>query len=297
MTAASKRQKPPGKPPQPTAPPEDNAIELRLGHRFARPELLQLALTHRSHTYEARHGVPKVILPARPDQREMRNQPGTDNEQLEFLGDAVLGLAVTEALFGEFPQCSEGELTRMRSNLVSRKRMAEMGAELGLGETLRLGQSAEQNGGRTKPALLANAAEAVLAALYLDVRDSGGDGLKAVQSVALRYLVQPEVEAMRSALANEAGRGAMRDHKTLLQERVQAAAAGKLRYVDTDQSGPPHQRRFAVEAQLETAEGVQVLAAAEGPSKKEAQQRAAELALAQWPVKKPAAGAREEAGC
>ena len=173
--------------------------------------------------------------------------------------------------------------------------MAEMGAELGLAEALRLGQSAEQNGGRTKPALLANAAEAVLAALYLDVRDAGGDGLKAVQSVALRYLVQPEVEAMRSALASEAGRGAMRDHKTLLQERVQAEAAGKLRYIDTDQSGPPHQRRFAVEAQLENSDGVQVLAAAEGPSKKEAQQRAAELALAQWNSKAPSAKQRSEA--
>jgi ribonuclease-3 len=290
MTAANKRQKKPAAP-----PPGHASVEARLGHRFARPELLELALTHRSHTYEARHGVPKVILPARPEQREMRNQPGTDNEQLEFLGDAVLGLAVTEALFAEFPQCSEGELTRLRSNLVSRKRMAEMGAELGLAEALRLGQSAEQNGGRTKPALLANAAEAVLAALYLDVRDAGGDGLKAVQSVALRYLVQPEVEAMRSALASEAGRGAMRDHKTLLQERVQAEAAGKLRYIDTDQSGPPHQRRFAVEAQLENSDGVQVLAAAEGPSKKEAQQRAAELALAQWNSKAPSAKQRSEA--
>jgi len=169
--------------------------------------------------------------------------------------------------------------------------MAEMGAELGLGPALRLGQSAEQNGGRTKPALLANAAEAVLAALYLDVRDSGGDGLKAVQAVALRYLVEPEIAAMRTALAAEAGRGAMRDHKTLLQERVQATAAGKLRYVDIAQSGPAHQRRFEVEAQLESAEGVKVLSAAEGPSKKEAQQRAAEIALAHWKAAVPRAEA------
>ena len=300
MTAAKKRQKPAAKPhtssSQPSKPgalpPEQAAVEASLDHRFARPEFLELALTHRSHTYEARHGVPKVIVPARPDQREMRNQPGSDNEQLEFLGDAVLGLAVTEVLFGEFPQCSEGELTRLRSNLVSRKRMAEMGAELGLGPALRLGQSAEQNGGRIKPALLANAAEAILAALYLDVRDSGGDGLKAVRAIVLRYLVQPEIAAMRTALAAEAGRGAMRDHKTLLQERVQASAAGKLRYVDIAQSGPAHQRRFEVEAQLESPEGVRVLSATEGPSKKEAQQRAAEIALAQWHV---AAAPRPEA--
>jgi len=137
-------------------------LEGRLGHRFERRELLELALTHRSFTYEARNGVPAVLLPAHPDQRDQRNAPGSDNEQLEFLGDAVLGLVVTEALFREFPDCSEGELTRLRSNLVSRKRMAAMGLELGLGEALRMGKSAEFNGGRQKPALLANAAEGML---------------------------------------------------------------------------------------------------------------------------------------
>ena len=254
-------------------------LEGRLGHRFRRPELLELALTHRSHTYEARNGVPAVLLPAHPDQRDQRNAPGTDNEQLEFLGDAVLGLVVTEALFREFPQCSEGELTRLRSNLVSRKRMAERGTELGLGEALLMGKSAEYNGGRRKPALLANAAEAVLAAVYLD---AGNGGLAALQELAERYLVQPELEAMRAAVAEDAGRGAMRDHKTLLQERVQAEGAGKLRYIDTAQNGPPHQRVFSVEARLEGEEGERVLAAAEGSSKKEAQQRAAELALVEW---------------
>ncbi len=254
-------------------------LEGRLGHHFRRPELLELALTHRSHTYEARNGVPAVLLPAHPDQRDQRNAPGTDNEQLEFLGDAVLGLVVTEALFREFPHCSEGELTRLRSNLVSRKRMAEMGTELGLGDALLMGRSAEQNGGRRKPALLANAAEAVLAAVYLD---AGKEGLKLLQALAERYLVQPELEAMRAALAEDEGRGAMRDHKTLLQERVQAEGAGRLRYIDTAQSGPAHQRVFSVEARLENEEGERVLAAAEGQSKKEAQQRAAELALAGW---------------
>ena len=254
-------------------------LEDKLGHRFRSPELLELALTHRSHTYEARNGVPAVILPAHPEQRDQRNAPGTDNEQMEFLGDAVLGLVVTEALFREFPQCSEGELTRLRSNLVSRKRMAEMGLELGLGEALLMGRSAEQNGGRRKPALLANAAEAVLAAVYLD---AGKEGLAVLQAIAERYLVRPEMKAMRAALAEGAGRGAMRDHKTLLQERVQAEGAGKLRYIDTAQSGPAHQRVFSVEARLEDEAGERVLAAAEGSSKKEAQQRAAELALRHW---------------
>ena len=259
-------------------------LETRLGHRFQRPELLELALTHRSHTYEARNGVPpEPILPAHPDQRDQRNAPGSDNEQLEFLGDAVLGLVVTAALFREFPHCSEGELTRLRSNLVSRKRMAELGIELGLGDSLLLGRSAEQNGGRRKPALLANAAEAVLAAVYLDAGASGiAAGVTAVQALAERFLVEPELAALRAALAEDQGRGALRDHKTLLQERVQASSAGKLRYIDTAQSGPAHQRLFAVEAQLEDDDGIRTLAAAEGSSKKDAQQRAAELALASW---------------
>ncbi|MGA7158764.1 MAG: ribonuclease III [Acidobacteriaceae bacterium] len=254
-------------------------LEDKLGYRFQQPKLLTLALTHRSFTYEARHGVPAVILPAHPEQRDQRNSPGTDNEQLEFLGDAVLELVVTEALFREFPHCSEGELTRLRSNLVSRKRMSEMGVALGLGEALLMGKSAEQNGGRRKPALLANASEAVLAAVYLD---AGDEGLAVMRRIAERYLVQPEMEAMRAAVAEGAGRGAMRDHKTLLQERVQAEGAGKLRYIDTSQSGPPHDRVFVVEARIENETGERVLAAAEGSSKKEAQQKAAEIALMRW---------------
>ena len=260
-------------------------LERRLQYAFARPELLELAVTHRSHTYEARHGVPAVILPAHPEQRDQRNAPGTDNEQMEFLGDAVIGLVITDALFREFPQCSEGDLTRLRSNLVSRKRMAEMGQALGLDTALRLGKSAEQNGGRSKPALLANAAEAVLAAVYLDARGAGRDALAAIQVLAEQYLVQPELAVMRAAVTAEAGR-ALRDHKTLLQERVQAGNAGRLRYVDVAESGPPHLKHFTVEAQLESeldgATTVRVLAQGEGGSKKEAQQQAAEQALLAW---------------
>jgi ribonuclease-3 len=274
---------PPG---QPKLAPDLRALEKQLGHNFQRPQLLELALTHRSHTYEARHGVPAVILPAHPDQREQRNAPGSDNEQLEFLGDAVLGLVVTHALFLEFPHCSEGELTRLRASLVSRQRLAEFGTTLGLGESLRLGRSAEQNGGRTKPALLANASEAIIAALYLD---AGEAGLALVTALVHRLLIEPDLDTLRAALAGDTGRGALRDHKTLLQERVQATAAGRLRYVDVAQSGPAHLRSFTVEAQLDTDDGLRVLASAEGPSKKQAQQRAAELALAALAENGPAA--------
>jgi ribonuclease-3 len=256
------------------------ALERKLGHVFADPRLLELALTHRSHTYEARHGVPEVILPAHPHQRDQRNAPGSDNEQLEFLGDAILGLIATEALLREFPHCSEGELTRLRSALVSRKRMAELGLALALDDALLLGRSAEQNGGRQKPALLANAVEAVLAAVFLDLRATGDDPLTPLQSFLEKNLIQPDLPAMREALAQDTGRGVMRDAKTLLQERVQAISAGKLRYIDLAQSGPPHQRIFTVAAQLEDPTGtVHTLAEAEGESKKEAQQRAADLAL------------------
>lgn len=256
-------------------------LEQSLGYSFADSNLLELALTHRSRAYEARHG---VQLPTEfPwEENKQRNEPGTDNEQLEFVGDAVLGLAVTEAMFREFPRCTEGVLTRLRAALVSRKRLAEMGTELGLGELLRLGKSAEQNGGRKKPALLANTAEAVIAAVYLDALTAHGDGLAPVRAIAEKFLVQPELAAMRAAVEGDPGHGAMRDHKTLLQERVQATGAGRLRYIDTGQSGPPHQRSFSVEAVLETDVGAKILACAEGASKKEAQQRAAELALKAW---------------
>ena len=281
-----KKSAPPASAPANTA--DANSLEHRLGHKFARPDLLQLALTHRSFAYEARGGAPEPTL--FPKQK---NPPGTDNEQLEFLGDAILGLIVAEALYREFPQSSEGELTRMRAALVSRKRMADFGAALALDEDLLLGKSAEQNGGRRKPALLANAAEAVIAAMYLD---TGGE--KSVRKLVDRQLIQPELASMRAALAGDSNHGALRDHKTLLQERVQAAASGRLRYVDIAQSGPPHQRLFAVEAQLEDESGTRVLASAEGPSKKEAQQRAAELALADWdaqPDQPPAGRFKESA--
>jgi ribonuclease III len=256
-------------------------LQKGLGYRFQRPALLELALTHRSHPYEQRaesDGAGGAVLV-----HEAKNAPGTDNEQLEFVGDAVLGLAITELLFEQFPKQSEGELTRLRASLVSRQRMAEFGAELGLGEHLLLGPSAEQNGARKKPALLANAAEAVLAAIYLDATGSGKDGLAEVRQLVDRRLVRPELAAMRAALTKDGGRGALRDAKTVLQERVQAEGAGRLRYADTDQTGPAHQRRFTVEARLEAPDGtLAVLASAEGSSKKEAQQRAAELALKGW---------------
>ena len=253
------------------------ALEATLSYRFHDPALLTLALTHRSRVYESKDGDA-----ASDAEAPQKNKPGTDNEQLEFLGDAALGLIVSEVLLSEFPDCAEGELTRIRATLVSRKRMGEMGEELGLANFLLLGKSAERNGARRRPALMANAAEAVLAAMYLDAVRAGHDGLAAIRALAVRYLVEPEIAGIRAALTTAPGNSALRDPKTLLQERVQAANAGKLRYIDTGQTGPAHDRVFTIEAQLHTADEVFVLAAAEGPSKKEAQQRAAALALETW---------------
>ena len=264
----------------------------QLGYNFQEPELLKLALTHSSFIYEARLGRAKTNA-------DEPNKPGTDNEQMEFLGDAVLGLAVTELLLRDFPERSEGELTRMRASLVSRKRMAQLGATLGLGELLRMGKSAEMGEGRQKPAVLANTAEAVLGALYLDVV-RGADArartnekaLRVVRGIVERLLVEPDLPGIRAELEADSGRGALRDAKSRLQERVQAAHAGRLHYADTGETGPAHARRFSVEARLETAEGrVHRLAAAEGASKKEAQQAAAGLALESWTQQKTDASA------
>jgi ribonuclease-3 len=289
QTSAVKR----GRPSAARADGPRSALEQKLGYKFAKPSLLRLALTHRSHPYEARSEPGDVTA------HETKNTPGTDNEQLEFVGDAVLGLAVTELLYQQFPDRSEGELTRMRASLVSRQRMAALGVELGLDEHLLVGRSAEQNGARRKPALMANAAEAVMAAIYLDANASGKDGFREVRRLVDRKLVKPELAMLQAALKNDGGRGALRDAKTLLQERVQAHGVGRLRYADIEQTGPAHQRRFKVEARIEAPGGtVSVLASAEGGSKKEAQQKAAELALKHWKEQPPlesSAGRNEDA--
>ncbi|MGI4829313.1 MAG: ribonuclease III [Janthinobacterium lividum] len=265
--------------------PQDlcHGLEAALNYEFQQKELLELALTHSSFIYEARLGRAKT-------NNDEPNQPGSDNEQLEFLGDAVLGLAVTELLLRAFPERTEGELTRMRASLVSRKRMAELGGLLGLGDLLRMGRSAEATDGREKPAVLANTAEAILGALYLDVArgaDSrartGERALKVVRDVLERLVVVPDLPAIRAELEATSGRGALRDAKSRLQERVQAERAGRLIYADTGEEGPAHARRFTVEARLETENGVlRTLAAAAGSSKKEAQQTAAGVALELW---------------
>ena len=262
---------------------QSHSVALKMGYGFADPGLLELALTHSSFIYETRLGRAKA-------NGDEPNEPGTDNEQLEFLGDAVLGLAVTELLVRTFPERTEGELTRMRASLVSRRRMAELGEQLQLGAALRMGKSAEATEGRQRMAVLANTAEALIGAVYLDVSRSadarartGEKALRTVRSLVERLLVEPDLPAIRAALDAAPGRGALRDAKSRLQERVQAVGAGKLVYVDAGETGPAHARQFTVEVRLQAGDGgLQGLAIGSGGSKKEAQQAAAEVALQQW---------------
>ncbi len=241
-------------------------LELLLGHTFQRPELLQLALTHRSFVYDAD---PKArqLDPA---------NPAHDNEQLEFMGDAALGLLAAEALCRRYPACREGELTRLRAAVVSRRHLGLVGARLDLGRWLRLGHTAEQSAGRTNVALFSNAVEALIAALYLD------GGIEA----ARRFV---ETEVLTGALPNlehSAGEHlnhAVGDYKSALQERFQAQRLGRPQYRLAGESGPDHQRLFTVEVRLEAVgdppQPSRILATATGSTKKQAQQEAARLAL------------------
>jgi ribonuclease-3 len=230
-------------------------------HRFLRPELLTLALTHRSLAYESNPDIPP--------------QPSGDNEQLEFVGDAVLGLAVAESLFRRFPHAREGELTRLRASLVSRRHLGHVADRIGLGALLRLGRGEEQSGGRQKPALLANALEAVIAALYLD------GGLDAARPFIERHIIEPSLPDLHGALsAGDTFSGAIGDHKSALQEHLQAAGAGQPQYVLTAQSGPDHQKLFRVEVRIPDGQGGhRALAESEGSTKKQAQQQAARIAF------------------
>ena len=230
-------------------------------HHFQRPELLTWALTHRSLAYETN---PESL----PD-------PAADNEQLEFVGDAVLGLAVAESLFRRFPASREGELTRLRSSLVSRRHLGEVAARIDLGSLLLLGRGEEQSGGRRKPALLANALEAIIAALYLD------GGLPVARAFIEKHIIEPTLPDLHVALqASDTFSGAIGDHKSALQEHLQATGAGQPHYVLTAQSGPDHQKRFRVEVRIEDKKGgSRALAESEGTTKKQAQQDAARLAF------------------
>jgi ribonuclease-3 len=203
------------------------------------PALLERALTHRSYAYE--HGG----LP--------------HNERLEFLGDAVLGLVVADALYTTHPELPEGQLAKLRASVVNARALADVARSLELGRWLRLGKGEEVTGGRDKVSILADTVEAVLGAVYLD-RGVGG------ATVLVRRLFDPLMEAASR-------RGAALDWKTALQELTAGRGLGVPEYVIAE-SGPDHSKSFTADAVV----GAEVAGRGAGRSKKEAEQQAAEAA-------------------
>lgn len=229
-----------------------NTLEAKLNHPFQNRALLEQALTHSSHARENRGQAP-------------------DNEQLEFLGDAVLGLVTSLELYRRFPEHHEGQLSKLKAHLVSAEHLVRAAKRLGIGLHLRLGRGEEKSGGRTKATLLADALEAVLAALYLDA------GLPAAEKFILEKILAPEFRRLERH-PDEAP--AMTDYKSRLQEVVHASGRPQPVYVLLKEHGPAHRRIFTVEARIQTRGGdVEFAASGKGSTKKRAEQNAAHRIL------------------
>ncbi len=236
-------------------------LEEVLEHEFSRPELLQQALTHSSHAREAesRNGGDSDGVP--------------DNEQLEFLGDAVLGFVTSQELFQRFPEFSEGELSKMRAYLVSEKHLIRPAKQLQIGEFLRLGRGEEKSGGRSKTALLVDALEAVVAAMYLDA------GMERTRAFILSKILDPELERIKHASGDVLP---VTDFKSALQETAHSMGWTQPAYVLVKERGPEHQKTFTVEARVRTqieSDESEFVARGEGQTKKQAEQGAAKKAL------------------
>ena len=216
-------------------------LEAAIGYRFHNISLLQNALTHSSYANERWHN---SLL---------------SNERLEFLGDSVLGMLVAEYLFRSFPDRPEGELTRMRADMVCEKTLASVANRIGLGEHLLLGHGEEQGGGRSRDSILADAVESVIAACFLD-----GGAEAALGFVQQFILVDVPVTKFHNA-----------DYKTALQELVQQKKNQVLSYALVGQSGPDHDKQFDVEVSLNGS----VVGRGSGRSKKRAEQDAARAAI------------------
>ena len=217
-----------------------NKLERNMGYEFKDISLLKIALTHSSYANEAGKGTKY-------------------NERLEFLGDSVLSLIVSEYLFEAFPKMPEGELTKLRASLVCEKSLAKFSEKLGVGDFLLLGNGEENSGGRTRPSILADAFEAVLAALYLD------SDMKTAREYVLEFVKDALKESKPS----------FKDYKTMLQEIIQQNREESVCYHLVGEYGPDHNKRFIVEVHLNS----NVIGHGEGRSKKEAEQQAAREAL------------------
>jgi len=228
-------------------------LQERLGYSFASPVLLERALTHSSAVPELRAA--------------LGDDPGKaaateDNERLEFLGDAVLELLASEYLLSNFPEWTEGQLSKSRARMVNARSLEAAARRLRLGEHLRLGRGEEKTGGREKPTLLADSFEAVVAAVYLD------GGLDPARGLLKRALFE-------HARLEEGERMAESDRKSALQEFLQGRGQSPAEYRLAGESGPDHRKVF----QVEVWAGGERLASGLGSTKKEAEQRAASSAL------------------
>ena len=216
-------------------------LENAIGYRFHNISLLQNALAHSSYANERWHDSLK------------------SNERLEFLGDSILGMVVADHLYRNFANRPEGELTRMRADMVCEKALAQVAHQIGLGEHLLLGKGEEQGGGRGRDSILADAVESIIAACYLD------GGMEAAKAFISRFVL---VNVPVSRLTNA-------DYKTALQELVQQKRNQVLTYTMVGESGPDHDKRFEVELTLNG----QVVGHGIGSSKKRAEQDAARNAM------------------
>jgi len=216
-------------------------LEAAIGYRFENITLLQNALSHSSYANERWHN---SLM---------------SNERLEFLGDSVLGMVVADYLYRTFPDRPEGELTRMRADMVCEKTLAGVAGKIGLGGHLLLGKGEEQGGGRTRNSILADAVESVIAACYLD------GGMEAAKGFIQQFIL---VEVPVTQLHNA-------DYKTALQELIQQKKNQTLSYRLVGESGPDHDKQFRVELSLNG----EVIGCGVGSSKKRAEQEAARVAL------------------
>lgn len=216
-------------------------LEQKLNYKFNNKKLLQNALTHSSYANEVRNGI-------------------TSNERLEFLGDSVLSIIVAEYLFLHYKSIPEGELTKLRASLVCEKTLCKFSRELELGKFLKLGKGEDKGGGRERDSILADAFEALLAAIYLD------GGMEVATNHVLRFVI-PEIE--------DKNQHTFKDYKTALQEIIQRNPEEYVTYVLKGESGPDHDKVFEVEVHLNS----NVIGRGKGKNKKQAEQMAAKQAL------------------
>lgn len=221
-------------------------LEETIGYKFNDITLLETALTHSSYSNEAKSKGANIEC----------------NERLEFLGDSVLSIIASEYLYFEFG-CPEGELTRMRAEIVCEKALAVFAKKISLGDFLNLGHGEEMSGGRNRPSLLADAFESLLAAMFID----SGRNKNVVAKFLLPLLTEELVKLELS--------GAAKDFKTLLQQFVQQAGGEVLEYFVINETGPDHDKVFTVEARLNS----NVIGTGSGKSKRAAEQMAAKQAL------------------